>query len=130
MKTKINSSGLKKLWLLTALALSACAPNLTQTPADPGGAKLTLMQKDGSQIVGFEAGTQEARAVKFTLTGVGLAVNDPSCTAQDTQLVCDVGTVPAGRTYVLPARGLLLTKTDYQRSDGRAYSLETDGSPE
>jgi hypothetical protein len=121
---------MKGLWLLTALVLGACAPNLTQTPVDPGGAKLTMMQKDGSQIVGFEAGTLEAKVVKFTLTGVGLAVNDPSCTAQDTQLVCDVGTVSVGRTYVLPVRGLLLVETKYKRSDGQAYFLETDGSPE
>lgn len=121
---------MNRILLLTALALSACAPNLTQAPVDPGGAKLTLMQKDGYQIVGFEAGSQEAKAVKFTLTGVGLSVNDPSCKVQDTQLVCDVGTVPAGRTYVLPARGLLLTEVKYQRADGKTYNLETDGSPE
>lgn len=121
---------MKGLLLLTALALSACAPNLTQAPVDPGGAKLTLMQKNDFKIIGFEAGTQEARAVKFTLTGVGLAVNDPTCQAKDTQLVCDVGTVPAGRTYVLPVRGLLLIESTYQRPDGKPYSLDTDGSPE
>ncbi len=117
---------MKKLFLLTALVLSACAPGVTSAPTDPGGAALTLTQAEGYKVVSFTAGTQDAQGVKITLTGVGLAVNNSSCKAVGTQLVCEVGAVPAGRSYLLPARGVLLVETNYNRADGTGYTLTAE----
>ncbi|MBZ9750743.1 hypothetical protein K7W42_07700 [Deinococcus sp. HMF7604] len=119
---------MKCLLLGLTVALAACAPSLTgPAAADPGAAKLSLTQGDGFKIVRFEAGTLATTATTLTLSGVNLAVNDPSCRAVKAQLVCDVGPLPAGRAYVLPVRGALVVEADYARPGGAVFELAADG---
>ena len=93
---------------------------------DPGAAALTINHQDGQAVVTFAAGGVDAQAVKLTLTGVNLAVNDPNCKAEGAQLVCTLGVVPAGRMYVLPSRGVLVAQATYQRPGGAPYSLAAE----
>jgi len=110
------------LLLLGVLTLASCAPGLTATP-DPGSAVLSIDRQSSQAVVTFAAGGLDAQVVKLTLTGVNLAVNDPNCKADGAQLVCTLGTVPAGRMYILPSRGVLVAEAAYQRPDGPVYSL-------
>ena len=116
-----------KRWLLLActLTLASCAPSLTAVP-DPGGATLSIDRQNPQAVVTFAAGSLDAQAVKLTLSGVNLAVNDPNCKAAGAQLVCTLGTVPAGRTYVLPSRGVLVAQAGYQRPGAAAYALSAE----
>lgn len=112
--------------LFVALALVGCTPLVAAPPADPGAATLTVTNTAAYQVVNFGAGKVDATEVKLTLSGVNLAVNDPSCLPVDAQLVCGIGTVAAGRTYVLPARGVLVVQAEFRRADGKIYKLSTD----
>lgn len=119
---------MKRLLLVgLTLALTACTPSLSGPgAADPGAATLTLTAAQGYKVVRFDAGKTDAQTVRLTLSGVGLAVNDPTCRASGAQLVCEVSTVPAGQSYVLPARGALVVEAEYGRADGKRYNLATD----
>jgi len=110
------------LLMLGVLTLASCAPGLTAAP-DPGGAVLSIDRQSSQAVVTFAAGSLDAQAVQLTLSGVSLAVNDPNCRASGAQIVCTLGTVPAGRMYVLPSRGVLVAEAAYQRPGGAAYSL-------
>ena len=113
------------LLVLGVLTLASCAPGLTAAP-DPGSAALSIDRQSHVAVVTFAAGSLDAQAVKLTLSGVNLAVNDPNCQASGAQLVCTLGTVPAGRMYVLPSRGVLVAQAAYQRPGGAAYSLAAE----
>lgn len=117
---------MKRLLLLASLALAGCAPLVAAPAVDPGTGTLTITKAAAYQVVSFGSGTQDATGVKLTLSGVNLAVNDPTCLPVQAQLVCGIGTVGAGRTYVLPARGVLVVQAEYQRPDGRTYTLAAD----
>lgn len=112
--------------LLTGLLLVGCAP-ATVEQRDPWAASVALRQSSGYQVVSFASGKADALNGVITLSGINLAVNDPSCQPKAAQLVCAVGRVPAGSIYTLPARGVLVVEASYQRADGRTYSLATDG---
>jgi len=43
------------------------------------------------------------------------------------QLVCTLGTVPAGRIHVLPSREVLMAEATYAQPGGVAYSLISEG---
>ncbi|GAA3995125.1 hypothetical protein GCM10022631_01560 [Deinococcus rubellus] len=118
------------LMLMGVIALASCAPVQLSLPAvpDPGSAALTIDRQDSQAVVTFAAGSLDAQAVQVTLSGVNLAVNDPNCKAEGAQLVCTLGTVPAGRMYVLPGRGVLVAEAAYQRPDGASYSLISEGA--
>ncbi|UQN08624.1 hypothetical protein [Deinococcus sp. QL22] len=126
---------MNKILFLTALALTACTPTVqgfssvgrSINPSDSGQATLTLTDVEGFKTVAFAAGKQAADQVVLTLTGLNLAVNDPTCFSNaSAQLVCAVGGLPEGRTYVLPARGVLMVEAEYRRQDGKTYTLATD----
>lgn len=119
---------MKRLLLSAALLLSACAPTVTQPQPqpDPGAATLTISKAGDHQVVTFSSGRLDAQAVKLTLSGLKLAVNDPSCLPVGAQLVCEIGPVGAGRMYVLPVRGVVVVQASYQRPDGKTYTLATD----
>ena len=122
---------IRRAWLglVLALGLGSCAPAIvgTVTPpvvvVDPGGATLKLDVQGAVQVVSFAAGTQLASGVTLTLTGGPLAVNDSHCIAQGQQLVCQLGDVPAGKTYVLPARGVTGVQAGYWLQNGAGYTL-------
>lgn len=117
---------MKRLALLAAVLLTACAPALTGGGADPGGARLTVTRGEAFDTLRFETGTQAVQAATLTLTGRDLRVNDPNCAAQDGQIVCRLGARPAGRGYVLPVRGMLIAEAEFTRPDGRSYTLITE----
>ncbi|GGL16092.1 hypothetical protein [Deinococcus radiotolerans] len=114
-----------RLALLAALVLTACTPTLTG-PADPGGARLTVTRGEAFDTVRFDTGTQAVLGAKLTLTGRNLAVNDPNCAVDGSQIVCTLGARPAERGYVLPVRGLLIVQANFARPDGRSYDLITE----
>lgn len=120
---------MKRVLLACALLLSGCAvlaPSATTT-ADPGGAALSLKPMNDYKIVRFDAGTLPAQDVVLTLSGVKLSVNDPTCKATESQLVCKVGNVIAQTGYVLPARGVAVVEAEYKRRDSATvYKLATD----
>lgn len=117
---------MKRLLLLTALALCACAPGTSNPSTDPTLATLAL--KRAPQSVQFKAGTVDAQAVRLTLTGFNLRVNDSNCTAKpaENQIVCELGTVPAGRTYGLPSQGVVIVEARYTDPTGKAVELIAD----
>lgn len=118
-----------KRLILTAsmlLALGSCAVLApSPTTADPGGAALSLKAMNDYKIVRLDAGTLLAQDVVLTLRGVKLSVNDPTCKATESQLVCKIGNVTAQTGYVLPARGVVVA--EYKRPDSATvYKLATD----
>jgi len=116
-----------KRWLLLACVLASCAPQLVPPAApDPGKAALTIDRQSSQAVVTFAAGSLDATRVQVTLSGVNLAVNDPNCRVDGAQIVCTLGTLPAGRMYVLPSRGVRVAEAAYQRPSGAAYSLATE----
>jgi len=114
--------------VLGVLTLASCAPlQLTPpTAPDPGKAALTIDRQSSQAVVTFAAGNLDATKVQVTLSGVNLAVNDPNCKVDGAQLVCTLCTVPAGRMYVLPSRGVLVAEAMYQRPGSASYSLTTE----
>lgn len=118
---------MRRLLLACTLALTACTPALTGLAPSPNraGATLTITPDGDHQLVRAGAGTQDA-TVTLRLYGLKLAANDPACKPVDAHLECAVGTVPAGRTYVLPARGVLAVEGDFVRSDGTKDTLKVD----
>lgn len=114
---------MKRLVLLAALTLTACAPALTGGGADPGGARLAVTRGEAFDTLRFEVGMQPVQAATLTLTGRDLRVNDPHCAAQAGQIVCTLGARPAGRAYVLPVRGLLIAEAEFTRPDGQVHHL-------
>ena len=92
------------LMLLSALALAACAPALTQPDNDP--ATLTLLTTAGAAtLLTFFAGNADAY-LKLTLKGNDLRVNAAKyCVPERSGIVCTVPRVPAGGNFVLPVTG-------------------------
>lgn len=109
-------------WFLVGLfvLLSACLP----ANSDPGGATLTLEPTASYNVLRFAAGTDDANAVKLEIAGIGTRVNDAKCKLETQLIKCDLGSVPANKTYSLPITGTAIqARAGYARASNVTYEI-------
>lgn len=103
-----------------ALAFTACLP----ATSDPGGATLTLEPTATYNVLRFASGSSDAQNVKLEIAGIGTRVNDAKCKLEAALIKCDLGSVPAGKSYVLPIVGTAIqARTQYARASGANYEI-------
>lgn len=88
---------MKRLLILSVLALSSCAPLLSAVQGDDA----TLTRDTGSVV--FTAGKTNAEDVAVYLSGPGLTVSGEgvACKVVSSGIGCALGTVPAGKRFRL-----------------------------
>lgn len=116
---------MKRILLLSALALTACAPGLL-----PGGSKQDPTPPTLTKAVLFTPGTVDRTLNTLTLYGLAISVNDPDhCKADsETQATCTYNVkVPAlSAGFALPAKGVMVVKAAYTNPDGSSFTLFAD----
>lgn len=106
--------------ILTLLMVMAAGCALFLAPVDPDGATLETTQG----IVRFSAGKTDALKVKLEIAAIGLRLNDAKCKLERGTALCDLGIVPAGRTYRITTSGAgLTTRAAYRRGSGSSYEI-------
>jgi hypothetical protein len=114
---------MKRFLLVCLIALTACLP-VFNAPQDPDNAMLTL--KPGAQFstLKFSSGTADAQTVKLEIAAIGARVNDAKCKLETGKIVCDLGNVPASKTYNLPIVGTAIqARATYARATGLNYEI-------
>lgn len=119
--------GIAGLFAVAALLLGACAPvavpPLTAPPSvsdKEGEGGLHFVQDD----LWFKAGLLDAFDVNITIRGKDLRVNAPQhCQVKQTDILCTVPVLPAGKNFVLPMTGSNISAVAvYKRVSGQQYS--------
>ena len=106
--------------LLTLLIVSVASCGFFAAPVDPDGATLTTTEG----AVRFSSGLSDALNVKLEVSAIGIRVNDTKCKLTGGTVLCDLGTVPAGRTYRLPISGTAITaRVAYKRVSGAVFEV-------
>jgi len=114
------------LAVVLLLILPSCAV-LQSAPFDAGGAtlRLTTQQETGYQALYFAAGSLDAHDVKVFVSGeqgAQLVYNSKLCKPYLNAVECDLGLVPADKTYALYFRNAREADAFYRRPDGVLYT--------
>ncbi len=114
---------MKFLALIGLMLLAACAPFGTSA-TDPNGATLTLEPTATYNVLRFAAGSADTQTVQLEIAGIGIRVNDAKCKLESQLIKCDLGNVPANKTYSLPITGnAIQARVQYARATGLNYEL-------